>query len=112
MLLLDLNKVISFPYEQRDKNVFYKTKEFKTRIIELGRNGQIPPCEMSSYVIFVVLKGDAIVTIDAKERTLTAGNCLITKPAVLSLRSDKGVRILGIQIRKERSQEEKPRSKK
>ena len=35
MQVFNLKTMKSYPYEDRHKNVFYKAKEFKTRIIEL-----------------------------------------------------------------------------
>lgn len=101
MHIYDLNKIKPFPYAQRDKNVFFESHAFKTRLIELQAGESIPECQMPSYVMFVVLKGEAVVTVDAEEAILPEGSCLITEPAKLELRSDKGVRILGIQIKKE-----------
>ena len=100
MEIFDLYRIPSFPYGQRNENVFYLTKEFKTRIINLHAGEKIPECEMASYVIFLVLKGEAIVTVDSKESVIDAGKCLISEPAVLSLRTKDGVRIMGIQIKK------------
>lgn len=90
----------SFPYEQRDKNVFYITKEFKTRIINLAAGEEIPQCEMASYVIFYVIEGEAIVTVNSKDSVIDAGKCLISEPAILSLKTKNGVKIIGIQINK------------
>jgi len=36
MQVFDPKTMISYPYEERDKNVFYKAKEFKARIISMG----------------------------------------------------------------------------
>jgi len=47
MKVFDLDKMSALPYEQREKNVFYHTNEFKTRIIELPAGGQMPTCEMA-----------------------------------------------------------------
>lgn len=100
MKIFDLNKIQSFPYEQRDKNVFYLTEEFKTRIINLATGEEIPECEMASYVIYLVLQGEAIVTVNSEESVIDTGKCLISEPAVLSLKTKNGVRIMGIQINK------------
>ena len=100
MKIFDLNKIQSFPYEQRDKNVFYLTEEFKTRIINLAAGEEIPECEMASYVIYLVLQGEAIVTVNSEESVIDTGKCLISEPAVLSLKTKNGVRIMGIQINK------------
>lgn len=100
MHIFDLYEIKSFPYEQRDKNVFYMTDEFKTRIINLAAGEEIPECEMTSYVIFYVMEGEAIVSVNHKESVIDTGKCLVTEPAVLSLKTDRGVKILGIQISK------------
>jgi len=42
MQVFNLKAMKSHPYEERDKNVFYKANEFKTRIIELPPNGEMP----------------------------------------------------------------------
>ena len=100
MKVFDLSEIAALPYEQRDKNVFYQTKEFKTRIIELPPGGQMPTCEMASHVIFFVLDGKARVTVNSESATLRENQCLITEPATLSMKTQSGVRLLGIQIAK------------
>jgi len=100
MRVFDLNEMASFPYDQREKNVFYQGREFKTRIIELPPDGQMPICEMASHVIFFVLEGEATVTVNSETVTLKEKQCLITKPATLSMKTKGGVRILGVQIQK------------
>ena len=59
MQVFNLKTMKSHPYEERDKNVFYKDKQFKTRIIELPPDGEMPICEMVSYVIFYVIEGNS-----------------------------------------------------
>jgi len=86
------------PYEEREKNVFYKTDKFKTRIIELPPGGGIPECEMSSHVIFYVLEGEAEVKVNQEKTIIKKEQCLITEPATVSMKADKGVKIMGIQI--------------
>jgi len=90
----------SYPYEERDKNVFYKTKEFKARIIELPPGGEMPTCEMLSYVIFYVIKGTAEAKVNQEKIILKEGQCLITEPATLSIKTQEGVKMMGIQIMK------------
>lgn len=98
MQIFDLKAMVSYPYGGRNKNVFYKAKEFKTRIIELPPGGEISACEMASYVIFYVVEGAVEVRVDQKEVTIKEGQCLITEPAILSMRTDDGVKIMGIQV--------------
>jgi quercetin dioxygenase-like cupin family protein len=96
--VFDLAAMEAQPYEKRDQNVFYKVPEFKTRIIELPPGGEIPKCEMSDHVIFYILAGEAEITVNAQISTLGERQCLITPPASFSMKTEKGVRILGIQI--------------
>ena len=96
--VFDLAAMEARPYEERDKNVFYKVPEFKTRIIELPPGGEIPKCEMADHVIFYVLTGEAEVTVNAQISTLGERQCLITPPATFSMKTQGGVRIMGIQI--------------
>jgi len=90
----------ALPSEEKEKNVFYQSKEFKTRIIELPPQGEIPNCEMTSHVIFYVITGTVQVTVNSEKQNLKAGQCLITEPATLSMRTENGVKIMGIQIEK------------
>ena len=98
MQVFDPKTIISYPYEERDKNVFYKAKEFKARIIELPPGGEMPTCAMASYVIFYVIEGAAEVKVNQEKANIKEGQCLITEPAMLSLRTNDGVKIMGIQV--------------
>ncbi len=98
MKVFDLKAMASALYEERNKNVFYEAKEFKARIIELQAGGKIPNCEMASYVIFYVLSGSAEVSVNQKKTPIKEGQCLISDPSTISMMSDKGAKILGIQV--------------
>jgi quercetin dioxygenase-like cupin family protein len=100
MQLFNLKTMKSYPYEERDKNVFYKAKEFKVRIIELPPGGEMPTCEMLSYVIFYFIKGTAEAKVNQEKIILKEGQCLITEPAILSMKTQDGVKMMGIQIMK------------
>jgi quercetin dioxygenase-like cupin family protein len=100
MQVFDLKEMKSFPYEERNKNVFYKTEEFRVRIIELPSGGKMPSCEMASYVIFNVIDGSAKIQVNQENATIKVGQCLITAPATISMKTEDGVKIMGIQIEK------------
>lgn len=100
MEIFNLKEMKSYPYSQRDKNVFYSTKEFKARIINLSAGEEIPSCEMQSYVIFYIIDGEVVITVNSKELTIETGKCLITEPAILSVKTVAGVKMIGIQINK------------
>lgn len=98
MRVFDIKAMAANPYEERDKNVFYKAKEFKTRVIELPPGGEMPTCEMVSYVIFYVTEGSAEVRVNQEKVNIREGQCLITEPSTLSMRTNDGVKIMGIQV--------------
>ena len=98
MKVFNLKEMGEFPYEQRGKNVFYQTDEFKARIIELPPGGQMPTCEMASHVIFFVLDGEVKVTVNSETVVLNEKHCLITEPVTISMMTESGARLLGIQI--------------
>ena len=100
MQVFDVKGMVAYPYEERDRNVFYTAKEFKARIIELPPGGEIPTCEMASYVIFYVVEGMAEVRVNQEKVTIEEGQCLITEPATLSMRTIDGVKIMGIPVEK------------
>ena len=98
--IFDLKTIKSYPYEEREKNVFYKTKEFKARIIELSSGEKMPSCEMASYVIFYVITGTAEVKVNHEKASVKEGQCLIAEPGTLSMETKDGVKMIGIQIEK------------
>lgn len=68
MQIFDIKKMKSYPYAEREKNVFYKTSSFKVRIIELPPNGEMPSCKMDSYVMFYILKGEVDIDINQEKK--------------------------------------------
>lgn len=99
MEIFNLKDMKAMPYEQRDKNVFYEAPQFKTRIIQLPPGGRMPECDMETFVIFIVVEGSAKIKVNQKEMFLIANECLITEPAVLSMTTESGVKIMGVQIK-------------
>ena len=98
MKVFDFTEMTAHSYEEREKNVFFQAKEFKTRIIDLPPGGQMPTCEMSSHVIFYALDGKVKVTVNSESVALKEKQCLITEPATVSMETEDGARLLGIQI--------------
>jgi quercetin dioxygenase-like cupin family protein len=97
----DLISMKAYGYEERGKNVFYKTREFKMRLIDLAPGEAMPKCDMSSYVIFVGVEGEVVVDVGTNSIAISEGQCLVSEPATLSMRTNTGARLLGIQIAKE-----------
>lgn len=100
MQIFDLKEMRAHPLEERDKNIFYQAEEFKMRIVELSPGEEIPSCEMESYVIFYVVEGEAQVGVNEEKVELKKGQCLATEPVTMSMRTESGVKIMGIQIQK------------
>ena len=98
MEVFDFNKIKAHPYAERDKNILYSEGNFKVRIIKLPPKGNMPQCEMKSSIIFFVIEGSAQVTIDKEQKTVKEGQCLISKPATLSIMTQSGVKIMAVQI--------------
>ena len=50
MKTFDIGNMDALGYDQRSRNVFHQTPEFKMRVIDLPPGGNIPLCEMASHV--------------------------------------------------------------
>jgi mannose-6-phosphate isomerase-like protein (cupin superfamily) len=98
MEIFDLNNSNIYPFEERDKNVLFQSGAFKVRLIQLEAGGEIPPCRMATDVIFCVLQGKGIITVNGKTNQVKPHSLIITNPATISMRSKDGMKLLGIQI--------------
>jgi len=98
MEIFDLNDILVHPFEERDRSVLFQNETFKVRLIQLEAGGEIPPCAMAMNVIFCVLRGKGIITVDDKTNQVKPHSLIITPPATISMKSDEGMRVLGIQI--------------
>jgi len=99
MLIFDLKTIKTFPYKDRDKNVFFKSDDFKARVINLIKNEEIPCCEMKDSVIFYVIDGEGEIEVNSKRDKIFTGNCVITEPATVSIKTKNGIKMLGVQIK-------------
>ncbi len=100
MEIFDFNKITGFTYEERHKNVLHKTGDFKIRVIDLPENGTIPECEMATHVVFVVMHGQVDITVNGKEYSLFEKQSMASDPAVFSMKTREGTKLMGIQIQK------------
>lgn len=99
MEIFDLMALTAQGYENRQVNVFYQNELFKTRVIVLEAGGEIPACQMDSYVMFYVVKGEVVLKKNEGTSVLKENQVFITEPACLSMRSDPGARLMGVQIK-------------
>ncbi|MDD3519697.1 MAG: hypothetical protein PHU65_00485 [Actinomycetota bacterium] len=102
MNIFDLKTIKTFPYKDRDKNVLFKSDGFKTRVIKLAENEEIPLCEMTDSVIFYVIEGEGEIVVNGEKNRIFTNNCIITEPAKISLKTKTGIKMLGIQIKAEK----------
>ncbi|MFO7990924.1 MAG: hypothetical protein R6U61_01360 [Thermoplasmata archaeon] len=86
--------------ELEGKKLIYERDEFKARHIQLSEGDKIPPCDMSSHVIFIVMEGGVEITADDDREALKEGECLFSEPGVYSMKTEKGAKLMGIQIEK------------
>jgi quercetin dioxygenase-like cupin family protein len=98
MEIVDLNDILVHPFEERDRNVLFQNETFKVRLIQLEAGEEIPPCAMAMNVIFCVLQGKGVITVNDKPNQVKPHSLLITPPATISMRSKDGMKLLGIQI--------------
>ena len=98
MEIFDLNDSNVYPFEERDKNVLFQSGTFKVRLIQLAAGGEIPPCKMAMNVIFCVLQGEGVITVNDKTNEVKPHSLIITPPATISMKSEVAMRVLGIQI--------------
>jgi quercetin dioxygenase-like cupin family protein len=86
-------------YENRGVNVFFQNDLFKSRVIVLEAGGKIPECQMDSFVMFYVVKGEVLLRKNDESSILKENQVFITEPALLSMESESGARLLGVQIK-------------
>lgn len=98
MEIFDLMDLKAEGYENRRVNVFFQNELFKTRIIVLEAGGQIPECQMDSFVMFYVVKGEVLIRKNDEASILKENQVFITEPALLSMESKDGARLMGVQI--------------
>ena len=99
MIIFDTMNLEAEGYENRKVNVFFENDLFKTRVIVLKQGEKIPECQMSDYVMFYVVKGEIMLRKNAEESILKENKLFITEPALLSMETNTGARLLGVQIK-------------
>lgn len=78
--------------------VFYENDLFNARVIVLAAGQKMPECQVKAYVMFYVVKGDVLLKRNDETVSLGENHLFITEPAVLSLQSELGARLMGIQV--------------
>lgn len=99
MMIYDLMALKAEGYEKRNVNVFYQNETFKTRVIVLEAGGKIPECQMETFVMFYVVKGEVLIKKNDDISSLKENQVFITEPALISMESQLGARLMGVQIK-------------
>ena len=99
MAIFDLMRLTAEGYENRSVNVFFQNDLFKTRVIVLEAGGKIPECRMDSFVLFYVVKGEVQLRKNEETSLLSENQVFISEPALISMESLNGARLMGIQIK-------------
>jgi quercetin dioxygenase-like cupin family protein len=99
MEIYDLLNLSAEGYENRNVNVFFQNDLFKTRVIALEPGGKVPECRMESYVLFYVVRGEVLLNKNGESSPLREGQVFISEPARISMESQAGARLMGVQIK-------------
>jgi glyoxylate utilization-related uncharacterized protein len=67
-------------------------------VIALDPGGNIPECKMESFVLFYVVSGEVLLGRNGESSTLREGQVFISEPALISMTSVSGARLMGVQI--------------
>ena len=103
MEIFDLLHLSAEGYENRNVNVFYHNDLFKARVIALEPGGEIPECKMESYVMFYVVRGEVLLWKNGESSPLREGQVFISEPALISMTSVSGARLMGVQIKTQKA---------
>ncbi|PKM87188.1 MAG: hypothetical protein CVU85_06390 [Firmicutes bacterium HGW-Firmicutes-10] len=99
MEIFDLMNLQAQGYQNRKVNVLYQNDVFKTRVIVLEAKGKIPECQMDTHVMFYVVEGEVILHKNNEASVLKENQLFISEPALLSMESVTGARLMGVQIK-------------
>jgi quercetin dioxygenase-like cupin family protein len=99
MEIFDLMNLEATGYENRKTNVFFQNDLFKTRVIVLEPEQKIPQCQMDSFVMFYVVKGQVLLKKNDESSILKENQVFITEPALVSMETSTGARLMGVQIK-------------
>jgi quercetin dioxygenase-like cupin family protein len=96
-----LDKIITFSRESHTKHVFFESDKLKAQVMGLEAGQEIPPCRMEHDVLFVVLEGRGVISVDGEDQTVgTSVFVFVPKEKVTrSIRATTKMSLLAVQIR-------------
>jgi quercetin dioxygenase-like cupin family protein len=95
------HKQIYFKPAGPDKIVLYDEGAMKIQTVCLAAGQAIPPCAMSTDVLFHVLKGNGILRVDGEQISLTPGETIVVpaRAASRSIAAETDLALLAVQVR-------------
>ncbi len=104
MNIYDLTKLELDPKAGGNCGAFYQNDLINARLIVLNAGQKISDARVDSYVMFYVVKGEVTLTRNDETATLHENQVFISDPAVVSLETVHGVRLMGVRISLKESQ--------
>lgn len=98
MNIYDLDKLTLDGGAGGNCGAFHEGDLFNARIIILEPGRKVHDRVMDSNVIFIVLKGKVTLARDGETAVLTEHQAFVSGPAVLSLSSEAGARLMGVRV--------------
>lgn len=105
MNIYDLTKLELDPKAGGNCGAFYQNDLINARLIVLNAGQKISDAQVDSYVMFYVVKGEVTVTRNNETAPLHEKQVFITDPAVVSLETVHGARLMGVRISTNREPE-------
>jgi len=96
--IFDLNKLELNIDAEGNCAAFYEGDQFIARIIILEPGSKVQDRVMDSNVILTVIKGTVTLTRNGETAVLTEDQAFVSGPAVLTLSSDTGARLMDVRI--------------
>ena len=100
MNIYDLTKLELDPKAGGNCGAFYQNGLINARLIVLNAGQKISDAQVDSYVMFYVVKGEVTVKRNDETAPLHEKQVFITDPAVVSLETVHGARLMGVRISK------------
>lgn len=98
MNIYDLTKLELDTKAGGNCGAFYQNDLINARLIVLSAGQKISDANVDSYVMFYVVKGEVTLTRNGEAAALQENQVFITEPAVVSLETAHGARLMGVRI--------------
>ena len=98
MNIYDLNKLELDPNAGGNCGAFYQNDLINARLIVLQAGQKISDARVDSHVMFYVVKGEVTLTRNGVTAALHENQVFLSEPAVVSLETVRGARLMGVRI--------------